>query len=324
MKAITCRTYGPPDVLQLEDLPRPQAGDDDVLIRVRAVEATKADCEMRSFRYAVRWFWLPLRLALGVRRPRQPVLGSYFSGIIDTAGRNVTGLSAGDEILGCANLRLGAYAEYLRLPGHYTLVPKPDGMSFEAAAALPLGGLNALHFLRHAGVRRGEHVLINGAGGSIGAYGIQIARAMGAEITAVDRGFKAAGLARLGADHVLDCDRDDFTEGGPRFDVVFDMVPGSRYGDCLSVLKPGGRYVIGNPRLSKLLRAPLTTRFGQHRVGVAFAPETRQALARLTAMYAAGEISSIVDSTYPLEEAAAAHRQVEAERRVGAVVLTLP
>ena len=324
MKAITCRSYGPPDVLRLEDLPRPQPGADDVLIRVHAVEATKGDCEIRGFRFAVKWFWLPLRLALGVRRPRRPVPGSYFAGVIEQVGANVSDFSPGEAVIGCANLRFGAYAEYLCVPGRYTLVPKPPDMGFEDAAALPLGGMNALHFLRQADVAAGSRVLINGGGGSIGAWGIQIAKALGAEVTAVDRGYKADGLRRLGADHVLDCDREDFTEGGARFDAVFDMVPGSRYRDCLSVLKPGGRYVIGNPRLAQLLRAPVTTWFGRHRVCVAFAPETREALQTLTRMFEAGAISSILDTVHGLEDAAAAHRQVEAERRVGAVVLSIP
>ncbi|MAT85075.1 MAG: NAD(P)-dependent alcohol dehydrogenase [Gammaproteobacteria bacterium] len=324
MKAITCRRYGPPDVLRLEELPRPEPGDDEVLIRVRAVEATKGDCELRGFRFAVKWFWLPLRLVMGVRRPRRPVPGGYFAGVVERVGRAVQTLSPGDEVVGCTNLRFGAYAEYLCLPARYPLAPKPAAMSFEAAAALPLGGLNAHHFLKLAGLAAGEHLLVNGAGGSIGAYGIQIAKALGAEVTAVDRGYKADGLKTLGAEHVLDCDRDDFTAGGARFDVVFDMVPGSRYRDCLAVLKPGGRYVIGNPGLGKLLRAAWTSRFGGHRVGAAFAPETREQLEALIALVEDGRISSIVDTVHPLESAAAAHRQVEAERRVGAVVLSIP
>ncbi len=156
-------------MLRLSEVRKPVPKDDEVLIRVRAAEATKSDCEMRSFTYSVKWFWLPLRIALGVRRPRRQILGGYFSGEIEAVGTEVTTLSVGDEVYGTAGLRLGAYGEYVALPARSTIVAKPRNMTFAEAAAVPLGGLNALHFMRRAGIRAGEQVLINGAGGSIGA-----------------------------------------------------------------------------------------------------------------------------------------------------------
>ena len=141
MKAITYSEYGPPDVLQLKDVSKPVPKDDELLIRVRAAEATKSDCEMRSFRFSVKWFWLPLRIALGVRRPKRQILGGYFSGEIAAVGKDVTRFSPGDQVFGAARLRLGAYAEYVALPASYTIVPKPSNMSFAEAAAVPLGGL---------------------------------------------------------------------------------------------------------------------------------------------------------------------------------------
>ena len=145
MQAITYSNYGPPDVLQLSDVEKPDLKDDEVLIRVRAAEATKSDCEMRSFKYSVKWFWLPLRIALGVRRPRRQILGGYFSGEIDALGKDVRHFSIGDQVFGTTQLRLGAYGEYVALPASYTIVPKPNNMSYAEAAAVPLGGLNALH-----------------------------------------------------------------------------------------------------------------------------------------------------------------------------------
>ncbi len=321
MKAITCARYGPPEVLRLEEVEKPVCGDGDLLVRIRATEATKADCEMRAFRFGVKWFWLPLRLALGVRRPRRLVPGFYFAGEVEAAGAAVEGFRPGDRVFGSTGLGRGSYAEFARVPAGAALAAMPEGMTFAEAAAVPLGGLNALHFLQLAGVRPGDEVLINGAGGSIGSYGVQIAKAMGGRVTAVDRGDKEAGLRRLGADDFIDYTRRDFTRDGARYDVVFDMVPGSPYSRVVAVLKPDGRYLCGNPRLSAMLRGVLTTRLSGRSARFRFAPEDRHGLQALVAMIEAGRIGSIVDTVYPLADAAEAHRRVEAERRVGAIVL---
>jgi NADPH:quinone reductase-like Zn-dependent oxidoreductase len=323
MKAITYQRYGPPDVLSVEEVEKPAPADDEVLIRVRAAEATKSDCEMRSFRYSVKWFWLPLRIALGVRRPRRKILGGYFSGVIESVGKNVRDFSPGDEVYGPAKLRLGAYGEYVALPESYTIVEKPRNMSFAQAAAVPLGGLNALHFMRLAGIQAGQSVLINGAGGSIGAHAVQIAQAMGARVTAVDRGIKEEMLRRIGVDDFVDYTQVDFTARGERYDVVFDMVPGSDYGEILRLLNPKGRYLSGNPRMSVMLRSGFTSRFTDKTARIAFAKETREELMALTEMIEAGEIVPIVDRVYPMEGAADAHRRVETEDRLGAIVIAI-
>jgi NADPH:quinone reductase-like Zn-dependent oxidoreductase len=188
VKAVIYTRYGEPEVLRLADVPTPVPGDQDVLIRVRAAEATKSDCEFRSFRYSVKWFWLPLRIAVGIRRPRRRILGIYFAGEVVSVGGRVTGFAPGDQVYGSTGLSLGAYGEYVVLPERATFGPKPRNMTFAEAAAVPLGGLNALHFMQRARIKPGEQVLINGAGGSIGAHAIQIAHSMGAQVTAVDHG----------------------------------------------------------------------------------------------------------------------------------------
>ncbi len=323
MKAITYSHYGPADVLQLEDVDKPQPQDDEILIRVRAAEATKADCEMRSFKYSVKWFWLPLRILLGVRRPKRRILGGYFSGEIASAGKAVTQLSTGDSIFGACQLKLGAYGEYVALPAGYTIFAKPDNMSFAEAAAVPLGGLNALHFMRSARIQTGEKVLINGAGGSIGAHAIQIAKTMGADITAVDSGLKKDFVLRMGADHFIDYTKEDCLADGRTYDVIFDMVPGSSYSGCIKALNPNGRYLSGNPRLSVMLRTFFTTWFTDKTASFAFAKETIEELSTLKKMIEDGEIVSIVDRVYPMEQAASSHRLVETEQRVGAVVIAI-
>ena len=326
MKAIVYTEYGSADVLRLEEIVKPTPNDAEILIRVRAAEVTKADCELRSFSFPVKWFWLPLRLALGITRPKRQVLGCYFSGEVEAVGKDVSKFEVGDQVFGSTQLRMGAYGEYVCLPAEYTISAKPSNMSFEEAAAVPLGGLNALHFLRMACVQKGEKVLINGAGGSIGIFGVQIAKDMGAEVTAVDSGIKQSMLRRMGADHFFDYTKEDFTESGPscqRYDVIFDMVARSSYSGCVAALTPKGRYVMGNPRLSDMLRSVVTSVFTDKKVFFAFAGETEEELLALKEMIEAGKIKSTVDRVFPMERVAEAQRRVETEQRLGSVVISL-
>ncbi|MEP4546637.1 MAG: NAD(P)-dependent alcohol dehydrogenase [Saccharospirillum sp.] len=323
MKAITYRRYGTPDVLQVEEVPTPTPKDDEVCIKIHAAEATKSDCELRSFRFPVSWFWLPLRLAMGMFKPRKPILGGYFAGEVTAAGAGVTRFAPGDRLFGSTQFRLGAYGEYVCLPEHYTLVRIPDTLTSEEAAAVPLGGLNALHFMNSAGITPGETVLINGAGGSIGSFAVQIAKAMGAEVTAIDAGHKEARLREIGADHFIDYTRDNVAQGGPIYDVILNMVARNGFTASLRQLKPKGRYLLGNPRLLDLLRAPLTNHFTNKRVVTAFAGEKQSELETLATMIEAGSICPLIDRIYPMNQAPQAHLRVETEQRVGCVVIAM-
>lgn len=323
MKAITYSNYGTPDVLKIKDVEKPIPKDDEILIRVQAVEATKSDCEMRSFRFAVNWFWLPLRIALGIRKPRRQILGGYFSGVVESLGKDVTEFSTGDAVFGAAGFRFGAYGEYVALPANYPIAAKPNNMNFAEAAAVPLGGLNALHFMRRAKIQSGDKVLVNGAGGSIGTHGIQIAKSMGAEVTAVDSTIKEDMLRRIGADHFIDYSKENFADMGQSYDVIFDMVAGNSYAASIKALRPNGRYLTANPRLWVMLRSVLTTRFSDKTATVAFAQESPEDLLTLKQMIEDGRIESILDKVYPIEQAALAHRRVENEQRLGAVVIAI-
>ncbi|SDK68421.1 NAD(P)-dependent alcohol dehydrogenase [Microbulbifer yueqingensis] len=322
MKAIVYTKYGSPDVLQVKEVEKPTPKDDEVLIKVHAAEVTKADCEMRSFNFQVKWFWLPLRVALGLIKPKKRVLGGYFAGQVESVGKDVSKFEMGDHVFGTAKLRLGAHGEYVCLPASYTLVAKPHNVSFEEAAAVPLGGLNALHFLRKANIQKGEKVLVNGAGGSIGTFGVQIAKAMGAEVTAVDSTNKEKMLRLIGADYFFDYTKEDFTKSGQTYDVIFSMVAKSSYSECMKVLKPQGRYLLANPRMSDMLRSVMTSKFTDKEVIFVFAGETEEELLTLKEMIEAGKIKSIVDTIYSFEQAAEAHRRVETEQRSGAVVIS--
>jgi len=323
MRAIVYEQYGSPEVLHLKEIAKPEPADDEILIKVHAAEATKADCEMRSFNFAVKWFLLPLRIALGIRTPKRQVLGGYFAGEVATVGKNVTRFKPGDQVHGSAQLRLGAYDEYMCLPANYTIVPKPTNMSYEEAAAVPLGGLNALHFMRKANIQAGEKVLINGAGGSIGSFAIQIAKAMGAEVTAVDSGIKEAMLRAIGVDHFIDYGKQDFTQSNKRYDVIFDMVARNSYSACVRSLRREGRYLMGNPRLSDMLRSVITSALSDKTAIFAFAGEREEELFVLKEMIETGEVKPIIDRIYPMKRAAAAHRRVETEQRLGIVVISM-
>jgi len=322
MKAIVYNKYGSPDVLQVTEIEKPKPKDNEVLIKIHSTEVTKADCEMRSFNFAVKWFWLPLRLMWGIFKPKKNVLGGYFSGEIEDVGKNVAKLVVGDQIFGCTQMRFGAYGEYICLPDSYTIVKKPSNMRYEEAAAVPLGGLNALHFMRKANIKEGEAVLINGAGGSIGTFAIQIAKDMGAEVTAVDSPIKEAMLCQLGVDYFVDYTQEKVTEQDKTYDVIFNMVASSRYSDFINVLNSNGRYLMGNPKLVDMLRSVVTSKFTDKKAIFSFAGEKKEELIALRTMIEAGKIRSVVDKIYSFNQIVQAHERVEAEQRIGIVVLS--
>lgn len=320
MKAAICERYGAPDVLKIAEIPKPVPKDNEVLIRVRAATVTLGDCELRAFRVAG-WIWLPLRLAMGITRPRQPVLGQELAGEVEAVGRDVDAFKPGDRVFGSTGFRMGAYAEYALLPASHPLAPVPAGLSFEQAACLPVGGINAMHFLRKADLQPGEQILINGAGGSIGTLAVQLARNIGAEVTAVDRGDKLDILSGIGADHVIDYTRQDFASLGRRYDVIVDVVGKAPYSGCIASLRPNGRLVLGNPYLVPMLRGLWTSRTSDKKVYVQLAGETREDLEHLGALAVAGEITPVIDRTVALDDIAEAHRYVDAGNKRGCLVV---
>ena len=321
MKAVIYREYGGPEVLRLAEVDVPRPKDNEILIRVRAAEVTKADCELRSFRFPVKWFWLPLRVALGITRPRKQILGGYFSGQVEAVGSEVTGFKPGDAVYGSAGFGMGGYGEFLCVPASATVVPMPTNMTFEEAAAVPLGGLNALHFMRLAKIQAGDTVLINGAGGSIGMFAVQIAKSMGAHVTAVDGAHKEAMLRSLGIDRFIDYQKHDFAAGAEAYDVVFNMVANRSFSSCIGALKPGGHYLTANPKVTDMLRSALP--LNGKKASIAFAGERPEELRDLTEMIEQGQVRSVVDRVLPMERVKEAHHLVETEARLGSIVMTI-
>jgi NADPH:quinone reductase-like Zn-dependent oxidoreductase len=322
MKAMVYREYGSPDVLELAELPKPTPREDQVLVRVHATTVGTWDCESRNFTFPL-WFWLPLRLAMGLRRPRWPVLGQELAGEVEAVGKEVTRFKKGDQVFASVGLGFGAHAEYKCVSSQGTIAIKPANMSYEEAAGIPVGGDNALHFLRKAKVQPGESVLINGAGGNIGVMAVQISRHFGACVTAVDSTEKLDMLRAIGADHVIDYTKEDFGESGRTYDVIFDLVYKSSFSRCLGSLRPRGRYILANPRFFSMIRALWTSMTSSKTVVFEFARSKPEDLVALKELAEAKEIRAVIDRCYPLERAADAHAYVDTGRRTGTVVLTL-
>ncbi len=323
MKAIVFDEYGPPEVLRLQEVDTPRPADGEVRIRIAATTVNLGDCEMRRPEVP-NSIWVVVRLAFGWRKPRKRILGAYFAGTIDAVGCDVERLCVGDEVMAASGSRFGAYAEYICLPETYPIAIRPSNLTPAEASGVPLGGVNALHFFRKAQLRPGDHVLVNGAGGSFGTFAVQLAKHYGADVTAVDHTEKLEMLRSIGADHVIDYTAEDFTEGTARYDVIFNMVLKCPLGRALGVLKPGGRYLLTNPDgFGQLFHAVWLSLTTDKKVVIEMAKETTADLDDLRELIEAGHLRSIVDRTYPLDQAVEAHRYVESGRKHGNVVLTL-
>lgn len=322
MKAVVWTKYGSPDWLQLKEVEKPSPKDNEVLVKIYAATVTAGDCELRTLKLPLP-FQLPLRLYVGLTKPKRiTILGQELAGEIEAVGRKVTKFKEGDPVFAPTFFRLGAYAEYICLPETYPVL-KPAAMTYEEAATIPTGGINGLHFLRAAHVQPGERILINGAGGSIGTYAVQIAREMGAKVTAVDSTEKLAMLGSIGADHVIDYTQEDFTRSGETYDVIIDVVGKSSFSRSLRALRPNGRYVLGNPRLPGTLRGRWASMTSDKKVIFDMAGYRAEEYAFLKELIEAGKLKSIIDRRYPLEQTAAAHRYVEAGHKKGNVVITI-
>ena len=322
MKAIVWTQYGPPDVLQFKELNKPIPKDNEVLIKVHAATVTAGDCELRRFDIPV-GLWLFVRIIIGIKKPRIKILGQELAGEVESVGKKINHLKEGDPVFAATGMRLGAYAEYACLPGKYALAIKPDNMSFEEAATIPTGGLNALHFLRKGNIRSGQRVLILGAGGSIGTYAVQIAKSYGAHITSVDSGNKLEMLLSIGSDQVIDYTKEDFTENGVTYDLIIDVVGKSSFSRNVRSLSKNGHYILGNPKLKwkiKGLWISLTTR---KKIISALASYHPEDLIFLKELAEEGKIKSVIDRKYPLEKTAEAHSYVETGQKTGNVVISI-
>ena len=322
MKAILWTKYGPPDVLRMGEVEKPTPNDNEVLIKVRAATVTPGDCEIRRFEMHV-LFWLPLRLYLGIRKPKRPILGMEVAGEIEAVGKGVTEFKKGDPVFGGTGLRFGAYAEYTCLSSTSAMTIKPDSLSYDEAATLPTGGINALHYIRKANIQPGQRMLIKGAGGCFGTYAVQLAKNLGAEVTAVDSTEKLDVLRSIGADHVIDYTREDFTENGKTYDIIFDVVGKDSISRAMKSLTKNGRYILATPWVFRVIQGLWSSMTSRKKFIFALANERSEDLDVLKELIETGKVKPVIDKRYPLEQMADAHRYVEEGHKTGHVVITV-
>jgi NADPH:quinone reductase-like Zn-dependent oxidoreductase len=328
MKAIVWTKYGPPDVLELREVDKPSPEDNELLIKIYATTVTAGDCEMRSLKFPI-YLNLAMRLWRGLLKPREnSILGTELAGEIEAVGKDVKGFKKGDQVFGSAGMDFGANAEDIGLPdepgemeGGVTI--KPANMTYEEAATVPFGGRDALHFLRLGNVHSGQKILINGAGGSIGTYAVQLAKHFGAEVTVVDSTAKLDMLRSIGAEYVIDYTQEDFTKNGVIYDVIFDVVGTVSFSRSAKSITQSGTYLLANPVGSQMVLGPWTRMTSSKKVVMQTTTGTIEDLVFLRGLIEEGKIESVIDRAYPLEQIVEAHKYVETGDKEGNLVITV-
>ncbi len=324
MKAILHTAYGPPDELQLKEIEKPVPKDNEVLIRIHATTVTTSDCNMRNLTFVPKLFFLPMRMQFGLLKPSNNILGFDLAGDVEAAGKDVTRFREGDQVFGTTEPAFGAHAEYVCLPEDAVLTTKPANMTFEEAATIPVIANTALHFVRDLGnVQAGQSVLIIGASGGIGTFSVQLAKYYGADVTGVCSTTNIELVKSLGTDKVIDYTRQDFTKNGETYDVIFDAVGKSSFGRCKSSLKENGVYLVTLPKATVLFQTLWTSKVGTKRVKMEGALARLDNLIFLKELIEAGELGTVIDRRYPLEQVAEAFRYVENGHKKGNVVITM-
>jgi NADPH:quinone reductase-like Zn-dependent oxidoreductase len=320
MKAIICTKYGPPEVLQLKEVEKPTTGNNEVRIKIFATTVTSGDSRMRAFKVPLS-FWLPARIALGLRKPKKAILGAELAGEIESAGKDVKLFKKGDQVFAYLGHNGGAYAEYICMPENGCLAIKPANMTFEEAVVIPFGGNTALYFLKKGNIQSGQKVLIYGASGSVGTFAVQLAKYFGAAVTGVCGTTNIELVKSLGADQVIDYTKEDFTKNGATYDVIFDAVGKSPFSGCMRSLTKEGTYLhaVATPAVMLRMRWVSMTS-GKNLIGGTAIPNIEN-LVFLKDLVEAGKIKPVIDRAYPLEQIAEAHRYVDKGHKKGNIVI---
>jgi len=320
MKAIVATGYGAPEVLQLADVDKPIPGAHELLVEVHASTVVAGDARIRSSTYTR--FGLLMRLGLGIRRPRKTIPGNEFSGVVAAIGDEVTRFEVGDQVFGVlwGIPFAGANAEYVCVPEDGMVMIRPGGIGHGEAAALPVGALCALHFLRRSGIHDGHRILIHGASGSVGTYAVQLARHFGAHVTAVCGPDSVELVHSLGAERVIDYTEVDYATAGDSYDIVFDAAMKTSFAEAKPVLEPGGTYLTLDWPIREVLRGAIDR---DARVVIGTARKNPDDLRYLTKLLEEGAIRPVIDRCYPLEQTPEAHRYVDAGHKQGNVVITI-
>ncbi|MDR7240797.1 NAD(P)-dependent alcohol dehydrogenase [Neobacillus drentensis] len=323
MKAIVYTKYGPPDVLQLKEVEKPIPKENEILVKIKATTVTVADIRSRSFTVP-RAYWLPARITLGFRQPKKEILGMELAGKVESVGKNVKRFKEGDQVFAASLVGFGAYAEYKCLPEDGPVSIKPTNITYEEAAAIPIGARTALFFLRKANIQSGQKVLVYGASGSVGSYAVQIAKYFGANVTGVCSTSNIEWVKSLGANQVIDYTTEDFSSKGEAYDVILEAVDKSSFSACMKSLKKDGTYLNVTVPLpgARMLWTKLTS--SKKLILSRNSPETSEALDFLKELIEAGKLKAVIDRSYTFEEIVEAHSYVEKGHKKGNVVITVP
>jgi NADPH:quinone reductase-like Zn-dependent oxidoreductase len=323
MKAIVYTQYGPPEVLQLKEVEKPTPKDSEVLVRVAVTTVTVADSRVRSFTVPPS-YWLPARIALGIRKPKKAILGAELAGEVESVGKDVKRFKPGDQVFASTlEHGFGAYAEYRCLPEDGLLTIRSANLPPEEATTLPIGGRTALYFLREANIQPGQKVLIYGASGSVGTFAVQLAKYFGAEVTGVCSSANLELVKSLGADKVIDYTQEDFSKNGETYDVIFDTVGKASFTGSLRSLKQDGVYLqaVAAPGIS--LRMKWTSLISSQKLVGGGPPPKTEDLVFLQELIEARKLKPVIDRCYPLEQIVEAHRYVDQGHKKGNVVITV-
>lgn len=319
MKAAVFKKYGPPEVLQIEELSKPAPKKDQILIRNYAASVNSADWRLRKpDPFAV-------RLVLGLFNPRKSkqILGVVFAGIVEQAGKKTTGFKPGDRVFGMTGMAMGTYAEYVCVAENGPIALIPHHISFNEAASIPFGATTSLHFLRKANIQKGQSILIYGASGALGTAAIQLAKYFGAEVTAVCSLSNKDLVMAIGADHHIDYTIEDFTSGSKKYDIIFETVNKLPFAKSIKCLKSKGILILGSAGISETLRGILTNISAKYKVISGMAVEKPEEIRYIQNLMANGHLKPVIDKIYSLGEIADAHRYVESGHKKGNVVIEI-
>lgn len=322
MKAYYCTSYGAPEVLELRDIPTPTPKAHQMLIKIHAVPATVGDSRIRAFRIPPSYRFMA-KLALGFKRPRNPILGRYFAGEVFAIGNKVSQFSVGDRVFGCTGRKFSTYAEFIRIAEKDTIAKIPNNISFEEAAASLWGNVTAIHFLKNAEQNRDKHILINGASGSVGLSAVQLAKFYGLKVTGVCSSKNVALVKSAGADHVIDYTQEDFTESNEPFDAIFDAVGNKPIDQLIKPLRSTGKlmHAVATPDVTKEIKKALK---GTDQTFVGGTVKwNSEMMSFITERLAKGDFKPMIDSTFPFSDMVSAHHRVDSGRKTGDVIVTV-
>ena len=322
MKAAVYRKFGGPEVVKIEEVPKPSPKNDEVLVKVRTATVSVADHRVRS-RDLPKGLWYFAPLALGVFAPRKKILGMDVAGVVEAVGEDVTIFKPGDEIIALTGEAFGGHAEYVCLPENGPITSKPENMTFEEAVTLAFGGLTANDFLNRTSIKAGDQILVNGASGAVGTAAIQLAKLFGAVVTGVCSGGNAELVRSLGADHVIDYTKEDFTKNGKTYEVIVECVGNAPFERVNDSIKPGGALLLVIADLKGMIWASRNSKKSGKMVTASNWKPSAEDLAYLVKLAEEGKYQAVIDRTYEFGEIVEAHRYVDTGRKKGNVVVRI-